>query len=199
MPNVKSIPIHSVEVDLRRRIVKFLIELSQCMPEHLNPAAKAMIDKKRAEEAKKLLEQKRAEQKLADQKSAEQRLESQMVAAQKRSEETVARQTFAKECLFNKKLFETESVQTTNPKKSSDQKSSGQKPSYHKSQPASATNFLLPLLDKNIRIYMINNTTPIEGKLERFNLYEIKVVTPNTKLILMKHSISFIEILEPET
>jgi sRNA-binding regulator protein Hfq len=163
------------------------------MPEELNPAAKALIDKMRAEEARKLLEQKRAEQRLIEQKKAEKKSKK---APEPQEPETEPIQTAPSSTTPIQVITEpatsepipTESVSTEIPKEPT--------PSEDKSAKKQSFNFLYPLLENNIRVHMVMDPVPIEGILTAYSQYEMKLNTPSGRRILMKHAVSYIEILE---
>ena len=143
------------------------------MSETLNPAAQIVINKMRAEQARKLLDQKRVEQALLDQQLANQKAAGQNLGGQTLSERL-------------------------EPEKSADNGMvSGQNKSSNKKSDVRVPDLFHRLLNKTIRIYLGNNSTPITGTMKAYSPYEIQLETSTGRIILMKHAISFIEEVTP--
>jgi sRNA-binding regulator protein Hfq len=163
------------------------------MPEELNPAAKALIDKMRAEEARKLLEQKRAEQRLIEQKKAEKKSKKEPEPQETETEPIQPVPVSPKPSQgvtepATSEPMPAESVSSDTPKEPA--------PSEDKPAKKQTFNFLYPLLENNIRVHMVMDPVPIEGILTAYSQYEMKLNTPSGRRILMKHAVSYIEILE---
>ncbi len=156
------------------------------MPEELSPIAKAAIDQARVENAKGLLEQKRAEQKQIDPKNPDKKGTKSIQPPDPAP--TKPKESDPKEIqpAAPEEIPHTEAPKPQYPAR--DQvRMPGKKPYI---------DFLRPLLDKRVSVDMVNGAH-VEGVLKAFNNYEIKIELGSHRMILMKHAIVFIDILEP--
>ena len=56
--------------------------------------------------------------------------------------------------------------------------------------------FIPKLKDKKVTIRLITGGQPITGTIERYNPYELRLQTAKGKLVLFKHAIATIEVID---
>ena len=170
------------------------------MPDELIPVAKATINQARADKDKKLLEQRWAEQKAIDQQKA----------ANKGAKPAITSEpapTNPKEPDMKEIKPEEINPKDTQPDEPKPAEIPPTETQPNEIQPAGPRQpgrvkkpyieFLQSLVNKRVGFRM-DSGMYFEGILLAFNNYEIKIQSGNRIMLLMKHAIAFIDILEQE-